>query len=104
MNTKSVTGIPLIIEASLNGSANKDLNPNVPYSDDEIVNDAMACMDAGAALIHNHTSESIFGGTGKLNAEAIRQAMAHPVIKAARRHLDPNYARWPRGRSCRSAL
>ncbi len=69
MNTKSVTGIPLIIEASLNGSANKDLNPNVPYSDDEIVNDAMACMDAGAALIHNHTSESIFGGTGKLNAE-----------------------------------
>jgi 3-keto-5-aminohexanoate cleavage enzyme len=69
MNTKSVTGIPLIIEASLNGSANKDLNPNVPYSDDEIVNDAMACMDAGAALIHNHTFESIFGGTGKLNSK-----------------------------------
>ena len=69
MNTTSVTGIPLIIEASLNGSANKDLNPNVPYSDDEIVNDAMACMDAGAALIHNHTSESIFGGTDKLNSE-----------------------------------
>jgi 3-keto-5-aminohexanoate cleavage enzyme len=69
MNTTSVTGIPLIIEASLNGSANKDLNPNVPYSDDEIVNDAMACMDAGAALIHNHTVESIFGGTGKLNSE-----------------------------------
>jgi uncharacterized protein (DUF849 family) len=70
MNTKSVAGIPLIIEVSLNGSANKDLNPNVPYSDDEIVSDAIACMEAGAALVHNHTAEAIFGGSGKLDAEA----------------------------------
>ena len=60
---------PLIIEASLNGSTSKDKNPNVPYSDDEIVADAVACMEAGAALIHNHTDEPIFGGSGELDCE-----------------------------------
>jgi uncharacterized protein (DUF849 family) len=62
-------GIPLIIEASLNGATSKALNPNVPYSDDEIVADALACMEAGAALIHNHTDEPIFGGSGVLDYE-----------------------------------
>jgi 3-keto-5-aminohexanoate cleavage enzyme len=61
--------IPLIIEASLNGATSKAQNPNVPYSDDEIVADAIACMEAGAALIHNHTDESIFEGNGELDAE-----------------------------------
>jgi uncharacterized protein (DUF849 family) len=59
----------LIIEASLNGATSKAQNPNVPYSDDEIVSDAIACMEAGAALIHNHTDESIFEGNGELDAE-----------------------------------
>jgi uncharacterized protein (DUF849 family) len=65
----SVAGIPLIIEASLNGSAKKSQNPSVPYADDEIVEQAVACMEAGAALIHNHTEEPIIGGTGKLDTE-----------------------------------
>ena len=60
---------PLIIEASLNGSASKDGNPNVPYADDEIVEQAVACMDAGAALIHNHTTEPVFGGPGHMDAD-----------------------------------
>lgn len=62
-------GKPLIIEASLNGAASKALNPNVPYSDAEIVADAIACMEAGAALIHNHSDEPIIGGSGELDAE-----------------------------------
>lgn len=65
----SVAGIPLIIEASLNGSAKKSQNPSVPYADDEIVEQAVACMEAGAALIHNHTEEPIIGGSGQLDAE-----------------------------------
>lgn len=60
---------PLIIEASLNGATSKSANPNVPYTDEEIVSDALACMEAGAALIHNHTDEPIFGGTGELDYE-----------------------------------
>jgi len=65
----SVAGKPLIIEASLNGATSKDTNPHVPYSDDEIVADAVACMEAGAALIHNHTDEPIIGGSGQLDTE-----------------------------------
>jgi 3-keto-5-aminohexanoate cleavage enzyme len=67
--SKGVAGQPLIIEASLNGSTSKLTNSSVPYSDDEIVADAVACMEAGAALIHNHTEEPIIGGSGELNSE-----------------------------------
>ncbi|MEH6569322.1 MAG: 3-keto-5-aminohexanoate cleavage protein [Halioglobus sp.] len=70
----NITGLPLIIEASLNGAASKKKNPNVPYSDEEIVSDAVACMEAGAALIHNHTEEPIIGGTGILDAERYASA------------------------------
>lgn len=60
---------PLIIEVSLNGSVKKAQNPNVPYSDDEIVAQAVACMEAGAALVHNHTEDPVFGGSGAMDAE-----------------------------------
>jgi 3-keto-5-aminohexanoate cleavage enzyme len=64
-----VAGIPLIIEASLNGQTQKSSNPNVPYSDEEIVEQALSCMQAGAAMIHNHTEEPVVGGRGWLDAE-----------------------------------
>ena len=67
--TSSVAGIPLIIEASLNGQTPKSMNPNVPYTDEEIVEQALACMEAGAAMIHNHTEEPVVGGRGLLDAE-----------------------------------
>ena len=60
---------PLIIEASLNGSTSKQQNPSVPFSDEEIVRDAIACMEAGAALLHTHSDEPIVGGTGALAEE-----------------------------------
>ncbi len=69
MTDEKHQNIPLIIEASLNGNASKAANPHVPYSDEEIVADAVACMEAGAALIHNHTDEPIFGGSGSLDYE-----------------------------------
>ncbi len=60
---------PVIIEAALNGQTPKSTNPNVPYADDEVVEQAIACMDAGAALIHTHTPEPIIGGSGRLDSE-----------------------------------
>ncbi len=65
---------PLIIEASLNGVVTKKQNPNVPYSDEEIVEQAIACMEAGAALIHNHTEDPVFGGPGYMDAERYASA------------------------------
>ena len=61
---------PLIIEVALNGSTSKEQNPTVPYEDDEIVEQALACMEAGAAMVHNHTTEPVFGGTGSYDVEA----------------------------------
>lgn len=60
---------PLIIEVSLNGSVKPEQNQNVPYEDDEIVAQAVECMEAGAALVHNHTREPVFGPTGVMDAE-----------------------------------
>ena len=36
-----------MIEAAINGNASKDLNPNIPYSPEEIANDAIATCQAG---------------------------------------------------------
>jgi 3-keto-5-aminohexanoate cleavage enzyme len=45
---------PVIIEAAINGSTTKASQPHVPTTRAEIVADAIACLDAGAAIIHNH--------------------------------------------------
>lgn len=53
---------PVIIEIALNGGLPKRANPNVPRSEDEIVADALTCLDAGASVIHNHNDEAVIGG------------------------------------------
>jgi 3-keto-5-aminohexanoate cleavage enzyme len=45
---------PLIIEAALNGTTSKARNPNTPKSPEEIADDAVACLAAGAAIVHTH--------------------------------------------------
>jgi uncharacterized protein (DUF849 family) len=52
---------PVIIEAALNGGTPKARNPRVPRAVDAIVDDAFACMDAGAAIIHHHNDEPVIG-------------------------------------------
>src|SRR3954447_12320119 len=47
---------PVIIEAAINGATRKSHNPNVPISEDEIVADAHACFEAGAAIVHHHVA------------------------------------------------
>jgi 3-keto-5-aminohexanoate cleavage enzyme len=49
-----VTGEPVIIEAAINGATRKDRNPHVPITPEEIAADALACLDAGAAIVHAH--------------------------------------------------
>jgi 3-keto-5-aminohexanoate cleavage enzyme len=45
---------PVIIECAINGVTSKVTNPHVPIEPSEIVADALACIEAGAAIIHNH--------------------------------------------------
>jgi 3-keto-5-aminohexanoate cleavage enzyme len=53
---------PLIIEVALNGETSKARNPNVPRSPAEIGADGIACMEGGAALLHNHTDDPWLSG------------------------------------------
>jgi uncharacterized protein (DUF849 family) len=59
--------VPLIIEAAINGSTTKGRQPHVPTTRDELTADAIACLDAGAAIIHNHIS--VVGASGEVAAD-----------------------------------
>ena len=50
---------PVIIEAAINGNRTKEHNPNVPRSHEELANDTLETLAAGASIIHNHGS--VFG-------------------------------------------
>ena len=45
---------PVIIESAINGIGKKERNPNIPRSADEVHDDALACFEAGAAIVHAH--------------------------------------------------
>ncbi|MFN8624913.1 MAG: 3-keto-5-aminohexanoate cleavage protein [Candidatus Binatia bacterium] len=45
---------PVIIEAAINGITTKERNPHVPQLPAEITADALRCLGAGAAIVHNH--------------------------------------------------
>jgi 3-keto-5-aminohexanoate cleavage enzyme len=50
-----VTGKPLIITAAIVGAeVTREQNPHVPYTPDEIAEEAKRCRDAGAAVVHLH--------------------------------------------------
>jgi 3-keto-5-aminohexanoate cleavage enzyme len=51
----------LIIEAAINEQVSKDENPNVPYTVEECVAEAIACADAGAAIVHFHARDRLTG-------------------------------------------
>src|SRR5207247_1014093 len=44
----------VIIEAAINGVTTKEQNPNTPRPPEEIAVVALRCLDAGAAIVHNH--------------------------------------------------
>jgi 3-keto-5-aminohexanoate cleavage enzyme len=67
---------PLIIEVAINELASKHDNPNVPYSLDEVVADAIACARAGAAIVHLHARDAITGEQRWFDTQFYREAFA----------------------------
>jgi uncharacterized protein (DUF849 family) len=69
---------PVIIEAAINGATPKARNPHVPTSPEEIAADALRCLSAGAALVHNHIDDFSLSG-----AEAAERYLAgwRPVMR-----------------------
>lgn len=78
---------PLIIEAAINGGSTKARNPNTPITPDEIVLDAIACIDAGAAIVHTHIEDLSDQGVKAANRyrEAYRRILEqrpHSILYA----------------------
>ena len=70
---------PVIIEAAINGATTKERNPNVPREPAEIAADILACIEAGAAIVHNHID--LYGTSGEEAAERYLEAW-RPVLAA----------------------
>lgn len=73
------TAGPVIIEAAINGVTTREQNPRVPITPEEVAAEALACIEAGAAVIHNHTT--VFGQGPEASADAY-QAGWKPVLAA----------------------
>lgn len=67
-----------MIESAINGNAMRG-NPHIPYSPEEIANDAIATSRAGAALIHFHVREA---NTGKWVQDVPLYAEVYKRVRA----------------------
>ena len=59
-----LSGQPVIIEVAVNGAKRREQQPHVPLTPAEVAADEIACIDAGATIIHNHTGDPVMGGSG----------------------------------------
>jgi uncharacterized protein (DUF849 family) len=50
---------PVILEVATNGVTSRERNPAVPRLPGEIAEDALACLAAGAAIVHTHTHDPV---------------------------------------------
>jgi uncharacterized protein (DUF849 family) len=70
---------PVIIEVAVNGVTTKQRNPRTPESPDEVASDALACLGAGASVVHVHSRPS---GLPTSEAAAAYAAALRPVAEA----------------------
>lgn len=76
------TGDPCVLEVAVNGSTTKDLNPNVPRTPDEIAAAGLRCAAAGAAIVHNHTDDSMWGPPSRVHDPAPYIEAWTPILTA----------------------
>jgi uncharacterized protein (DUF849 family) len=76
-----MAGEPCVIEVAVNGMTPREINPAVPRTPAEITADALRCIDAGAAIVHNHNDESLWEPSGRHAAEPYVDAWT-PVLAA----------------------
>jgi 3-keto-5-aminohexanoate cleavage enzyme len=70
------------IEVALNGASTRRTQPRIPVLAGEIINEGVACIKAGAAVIHAHTLDA---GIGKQNGNVDNCAA---FIKGIREQVD----------------
>ena len=79
MASEGVSARTVIVEVAINGATPKRKNPNVPVTPEEIAIDVLACLEAGASIVHNHIDR--FGGTGDETAARYLEGW-RPVLAA----------------------
>ncbi len=75
--------VPVILEVALNGATRRQRNPNVPVTPDELARDALACLRAGAQIVHQHDDlgrPGRLGGASPERMAAQSQAMYEAVL------------------------
>lgn len=72
---------PVIIEVALNGGTPTERNPHSPQTQQALVDDAIRCIEAGAAIVHTHAPDISIGG----------EAGARQYLE----HFEPVHARFP---------
>jgi uncharacterized protein (DUF849 family) len=73
----------VILEVALNGATRRERNPHVPVSPEELARDAIACLRAGAQIVHQHDDLGRTGPEGAASAERMAsqgQAMIEAVL------------------------
>ena len=94
----------VIIELAVNGATPRSANPHVPRTPAEIAEVALAAIDRGAAIVHNHNDEPMFTADGVHAVEPYLAAWApvlarypdallYPTMGAGARGI-PVQARW----------
>jgi 3-keto-5-aminohexanoate cleavage enzyme len=73
-----MTEAPVIIECAINGVGKKERNPHIPRTPEEIKVDTLACLDAGAGIIHAHNA----------NIRLVGQEAVHDYVAAWRDILE----------------
>jgi 3-keto-5-aminohexanoate cleavage enzyme len=83
-----LTDTPVVVQAALNGVRERSDGATIPVADDEVVSDALAAWDAGAAVIHLHAREpdgtpSVRAGRYAPLVEGIRAGGCDAVLNLA---------------------
>jgi uncharacterized protein (DUF849 family) len=88
----------MLLQAALNGDLTKDDHPALPISVEELVNDAMACVRAGARAFHIHPRDR--DGLERLDADvvdrvvvSVREATRVPVGVSTGAWIEPDVER-----------
>lgn len=81
----------VMLEVRCNEYAMRDENPHVPWSPEEIADDALRCQDAGASIFHFHARDAASGAPSSdpgVYADSIRRIrertglIVHPTLGA----------------------
>jgi len=64
----------VIVEVAVNGATGRSRNPNVPITPEEIAEDCLDCLNAGAAIVHHHDDPRAFLEPGPVGMAALSHA------------------------------